>query len=319
MYWKDRTILCLCIKVTSIHSNPQTWSDLFPQDIGTECSLDCVGFQNIETFAMLPSFLMMIHYRWSMVFNMASKCQKTIHLWVLSFSFPRIEQIYIKVHLGPNITEICWSEINQPHVTLLGLLVSWGFSGRHGLCKPEHSMSTKRVPGCWVRLERVRIASNQLGYLVCWMMDLSLMELELFDRKFVEPSFSLILAYHVFDALRRKSFVGKRFVVMSDGEHHWYDKHSSGYKELRTAICRNCRRNGWAFSWDCWGILWYILSTAKCELDAQVMPLVFYFDPDDKEKAVGVRMFESKHCLRDCNRKSIRRYWGTCSNRVVRL
>ena len=92
---------------------------------------------------------------------------------VLSFNIPRIGQVYIKVHLGPSVTEICWSRINQANATLLDPLVSWGFSGRYGLCKPEHSMSTKRVPGCWDRLERVRIASNQLSCLVCWMMTVS--------------------------------------------------------------------------------------------------------------------------------------------------
>ena len=173
MYWKDRTILCLCIQVTSIHSDPLTSSDLFPQDIVIVWSLACVDFQNIEKFALLPSFPMMIRYRWSMVLNMISKCQKTIHRWAATSSFPRIGQVYIMVHLGPSVTEICWSRINQPYATMLGPLVSWDFSGRHGLCKPEHSMSTKRVPGFWDRLERVRVASNQLGYLVCWIMTVS--------------------------------------------------------------------------------------------------------------------------------------------------
>ena len=171
MYWKDRT--CLYIKDASIYSNPQTSSDLFPQDIGTGCSLADLDFQNTETFALLESFLMMIHYRWSMVFNMISKCQKTIHFWAATSSFPRIKLVYIKVHLGPSIAEICWSRINQAYVTLLDPLVSWDFSGRYGLCKPEHSMSTKCVPGCWVRLERVRVASYQLSCIVCWMMTVS--------------------------------------------------------------------------------------------------------------------------------------------------
>ena len=47
---------------------------------------------------------------------------------------------------------------------------------------------------------------------------------------------------------------------------------------------------------------------AKYALDAQVMPLVYDFDPSDKEKAVGVRLFESIRCLRVCDLKSIRRY-----------
>ena len=63
----------------------------------------------------------------------------------------------------------------------------------------------------------------------------------------------------------------------------------------------------------------FILSTAKYALDAQVMPLVSDFDPGDKQKAVGVRLFESTRCSRLCDLKLIGRYRGTCSNRVVIL